>query len=377
MEHNQMRTWAEISLPNLEHNYRALRQTLPEGCRFLGVVKANAYGHGAVPVARRLEALGADYLAVATLDEAVELRENGVCAPILILGYVPPQYAGELLEYGITQTVGEEETARALSQAAVRAGNGALKIHVKLDTGMSRLGFLCSEARQAQSVEAIARVCALPGLEAEGIFTHFANADADADYTALQLRRFRDTVDKLSAKSCRFKIRHCAASAAVLNYPHTHLDMVRPGIALYGHDPDPGCKRPGAPELRPVMTLKTRVAALRELSTGTAVGYGCTHTLARDSQVAVLPIGYADGLSRLLSNRGELLVRGRRVPILGRVCMDLCMADVTGVPNVQVGDEVVVFGPELPLEEKTEQAGTIQHELLCAVSRRVPRVVLD
>ncbi len=376
MNQTTKRTWAEISLPNLEHNYRALRGMLPRGCRFLGVVKANAYGHGAIPVAKKLEELGAEYLAVACLDEAVELRRAGIAAPILILGPTPVEFAGELLHHDLTQSVQDLNAARALSAAAVQADK-PLKIHIKADTGMSRLGFLCDEKHADASVEEIVKACSLPGLEAEGIFTHFANADGDESYTMCQLTRFLDAVDKLHAQGVEFKIRHCAASAAVLNYPCTHLDLVRPGIALYGHYPDPSCQGLDGPGLLPVMTLKTRVAAVRALPAGTCIGYGCTHTLTRDSRIAVLPIGYADGLERLLSNRGEMLVHGQRVPILGRVCMDLCMVDVTDLPAVQAGDEATVFGPELPLEEKADTVGTIQYELLCGIAPRVPRVYIE
>lgn len=367
------RTWAEIDLSNLEHNYLALRGMLPRGCRFLGVVKANAYGHGAVPVAKKLVELGAEYLAVACLDEAVELRQAGITAPILILGPTLPDFADELLAYDLTQAVQDMEMAQALSQAAVNS-NKTLKIHVKVDTGMSRLGFLCSGDAVEDSVEEIVKVCSLPGLDPEGFFTHFANADGDEEYTMRQFTRFMDALDKLAARGVEFKIRHCAASAAVLNYPCTHLDMVRPGIAQYGHYPDPSCEGLDGPGLIPLMTVKTRVIALRELDKSTCISYGCTHTLVRDSRIAVLPIGYADGLERLLSNRGEVLVHGVRAPILGRVCMDLCMVDVTDIADVHVGDEVTVFGPELPLEEKADAVGTIQYEMLCGISRRVPRV---
>ena len=367
------RTWAEINLSNLEHNYRTLRGMLPRGCRFVGVVKANAYGHGVIPIAKKLEKLGAEYLAVACLDEAVELREAGIMAPILILGPTPTVFAEDLLQYDLTQSVQDMDSAIALSAAALKADR-QLKIHIKVDTGMSRLGFLCDEENMDKSVEEIVNGCALPNLNAEGIFTHFANADGDEEYSMLQLTRFMDTVEKLAAHDVKFEIRHCAASAAVLNYPCAHLDMVRPGIALYGHYPDPSCEGLDGPGLLPVMTLKTRVVAVRELPAGTCISYGCTHTLKRDSRLAVLPIGYADGMERLLSNRTEMLVNGCRVPVLGRVCMDMCMVDVTDIPNVAIGDIVTVFGPELPLEEKADTVGTIQYEMLCGVSRRVPRV---
>ena len=375
MKQTQTRTWTEIDLSNLEHNYRALRAMLPQGCRFLGVVKANAYGHGAVQVARRLETLGAEYLAVACLDEALELRQAGITTPILILGYTPVERADSLLEGGITQTVYDVDMARALSDAAMAAGK-TLKIHVKADTGMSRLGWLCGEADQSAAVEAIAQVYALPGLEAEGIYTHFANADGDEDYTMLQFTRFLDLLEALKDRGITFAIRHCAASAAALKFPCTHLDMVRPGIALYGHYPDPSCEGLDGPGLRPVMTLKTRVASVKTVPAGTPVSYGCTYVLDRETKLAALTIGYADGLPRLCSDRLEVLVKGSRAPIVGRICMDMCMADVTGL-DVAPGDEVEVFGEHLPIEDVAALAGTIQYELLCAVSPRVHRAYLD
>ena len=375
MKQTQTRTWTEIDLSNLEHNYRALRAMLPQGCRFLGVVKADAYGHGAVQVARRLETLGAEYLAVACLDEALELRQAGITTPILILGYTPTERAEALLDNGITQTVYDVEMARALSNAAAAAGK-TLKIHVKADTGMSRLGWLCGGEDQSAAVEAIAQVCALPGLEAEGIYTHFANADGDEDYTMLQFTRFLDLLEALKERGITFAIRHCAASAAALKFPCTHLDMVRPGIALYGHYPDPSCEGLDGPGLRPVMTLKTRVASVKTVPAGTPVSYGCTHVLDRETKLAALTIGYADGLPRLCSDKLEVLIGGQRAPVVGRICMDMCMADVTGL-DVAPGDEVEVFGEHLPIEDVAALAGTIQYELLCAVSPRVHRAYLD
>ena len=363
MKQQERRTWAEISLPNLEHNYRALRALLPEGCRFLGVVKADAYGHGAVPVARKLEELGAEYLAVACLSEARELREAGVLTPILLLGYTPTDCAEELLRYGLTQTVYDLESARAFSAAAQAAGR-RLRIHVKADTGMSRLGWLCDEGHRAAAADAIAAVCALPGLEAEGIYTHFANADGDEAYTMGQFTRFLELLSELEGRGITFQIRHCAASAAVLKYPCTHLDMVRPGVALDGVG------------LRPVMALKTRVASVKAVPAGTPVSYGCTHVLERDAELAALTVGYADGLPRLCSDRLEVLIRGQRAPVVGRVCMDMCMADATGL-GAAPGDEVEIFGEHLPVEDAAALAGTIQYELLCAVSPRVPREYLN
>ena len=370
----QMRTWAEIDLSRLRHNYTALREQLVPGCRFVGVVKANAYGHGAVPVAQKLEEWGADYLAVACLEEAAELRQAGIRAPILILGVTLPRYAGELLAWDAAQAVGDLETGRALSAAAVAAGR-TLTIHVKADTGMSRLGFLCDEAHLDRAAGEITALCALPGLRAEGVFTHFSDADGCEAYTMRQFTRFLDLLDKLSARGVTFEIRHCAASAAMLNYPCTHLDMVRPGIALYGHYPAPGMEY--TCPLLPVMTLKTRVAAVRELPAGTCVRYGRTATLARDSRLAVLPVGYGDGYFRLFSNGQPVAIRGKKAPVVGRVCMDLTMVDVTDLPGVVPGDEAVLYGDAAPVEDGADRAGTIQYELLCDVSPRVPRVYLD
>lgn len=368
MDITQARTWAEVDLAALEHNYRALRSNLEPGRKFVGVVKANAYGHGALPVAKKLEALGAEYLAVACLAEAVELREGGVAAPILILGGTPGELAGELIRYDLTQTLFDLPTARAYSQAAAAAGKG-LKVHLKADTGMGRLGFV-----GPGRVEDILTACALPGLEAEGLFTHFADADGSEEYTMAQFTDFLDLRDALAARGRTFPLCHCAASAATLRYPCTHLDMVRPGIALYGHYPDEGSVGLDGPGLIPVMTVKTRVAAVRTLPAGACISYGRTRALSRESRVAVLPIGYADGLHRGLSNRMEVAFPQGRAPILGRVCMDLCMADVTDLPGVEAGDVAEVFGQALPLEEKSDVLGTISYELLTAVAPRVPRV---
>lgn len=369
---SKARTWAEISLESLEHDYRALCGGLEPGRRTMCVVKADAYGHGAVPVARRLEALGADYLATACLDEAVELRQAGIAAPILILGGVPEEDAEAVVEHGLTQAVFRESQVAALSRAAQKMGREA-RVHLKVDTGMSRLGVWGEDP--ARAAEALAPLCRHPRVAVEGIFTHFAKADTDEEATMLQFVRFLDVLSALErGHGVRVEIRHCAASAAVLHYPCTHLDMVRLGIALYGHYPAPSCEGLDGPGLIPVMTLKTRLASVKDVPRGAQVSYGGIAALERDSRIGVLPIGYADGLPRLLSGKMEVLVRGRRAPQIGRICMDLCMVDLTDVPGAQPGDEVTVFGPELPVEEKADALGTIQYELLCAVSKRVPRV---
>lgn len=373
--HDTARTWAEISLGNLEHNYRDLRACAPDS-RFLGTVKANAYGHGAVPVARRLVELGTDYLAVACLDEAAELRKSGIAAPILILGYTPTELAAEVVDLDVTQGVFTPELAMALSGAAGAAGKRA-KVHLKVDTGMSRLGVLDHDP--AGAAAELAALCALPHLEPEGIFTHFASADGDEAYTMLQFTRFLDVLKELEEKYGRtFEIRHCAASAAVLNYPCTHMDMVRPGIALYGCYPDPSCEGLDGPGLRPVMSLYSRVAAVRDFPGDTPVSYGCTAAFGTDGgRAAVLPMGYADGLHRVLSNQSGVWLDGACRPIMGRVCMDMCMIGLDEAADVKPGDVAEVFGPHLPVERHAQLADTISYELLCAVAPRVPRVYLD
>lgn len=374
-DRKMVRTWAEIDLDALEHNYRLLRSLAPEA-KFLGLVKANAYGHGAVPISKKLEGLGADMLAVACLDEAVELRKAGISIPILCLGQTPPELAPELLEYGVTQTVGDLSTGSALSSAAVRAGK-TVKIHVKLDTGMGRLGFFCAvgdnEAALKETAMDIDALCALPGLEAEGIFTHFANADGSEAYTRKQIACFGNICRILHDQGVSFEIYHCAASAAVLNYPCTHKSMIRPGIALYGYAPDPSVENPG---LKPVMTVKSRIAIIRDIPTGSYISYGCTARLERDSRIAVLPIGYGDGLPRGLSNKLEVRIGDRLCPVLGRICMDMCMVDATGLPNVEAGDIAVVYGPGLT-DTAAQLAGTISYELLCQLTPRVPRLYFE
>ena len=373
MNDQTKRTWAEVSLGAIEHNYRVMRACLPEGGRFLGVVKANAYGHGAVPVARRLEELGCDYLAVACLDEARELRAAGISLPILILGFTPAQYAPELAELSVTQAVGSLDAAQALSDALEGTGR-TLKVHLKLETGMGRTGFRVFGDWKALPAATAVR---LPHLEAEGVFTHFCVSDADEDtrrFTYEQLERFRRGVEAIETRSGhRFALRHCTNSGAMLSFPETYMDMVRPGVSLYGMYPGPDRARF---ELIPAMTLKTRVAYVERHEPGDTVSYGRTFTVARPSQIAVLPIGYADGLHRALSNKLEVRVRGQVVPQVGRICMDMCMADVTGL-GVQPGDEVEIFGRTMPIDDVAEKAGTIHYELTCAVSPRVPRVYVD
>ncbi|MEG2000537.1 MAG: alanine racemase [Evtepia sp.] len=371
MEAQKKRAWAEVSLDNLRHNYLALRELIPQDCKFMGMVKADAYGHGAIHIAGALQKLGADYLGVACLDEAMELRNNGITMPILILGATAKEYVPELLKYHLTQTVFDVDQAAAYAAAAKQA-KAVLKIHIKADIGMSRLGFQCDDDNLEQSVNEIVGICADPVFDAEGIFTHFPDAEGDEEGTMHQFSRFLLLLDKLRAHNRSFRLRHCANSGATLAYPCTYLDMVRPGIALYGHFPDPDMEE--LCDLKPVMSFKTRVSAIRTLPEKTRISYGGTHTLTRNSKIAVISVGYGDGLFRGLSNQLMVSLNGNTAPVLGKICMDMCMVDVTDLPDTKIGDIVTIYGEGQPIEVAAAQMHTISYELLCAISKRIPRL---
>ena len=375
------RTWAEVSLDNLEHNYRAIKNHIPEGCRFLGVMKADAYGHGAVPLSHALCELGAEYLAVSNLEEAIQLRRGGVRAPMLILGYTPASFADTMVFMDITQEVHSLEYAKELD-TALAGTNYILNVHLKLDTGMTRIGFFAYD--HERTLPELLEVCGLPHLHVEGVFTHFCVADSkapeDEAFTRTQYARFTAMLDALAAHGIHPELRHCASSGATILYPELALDMVRPGIATYGHAPSEDAE--GMLDLRPLMTVRTTVAQLREIPAGTSISYGRTYTAERDMRVAVLPIGYADGLLRGLSGKVSFRIRGRMARSVGRICMDMCMVDVSEIPGIRVGDEAALFGYDtdgtlLPCERIAQQAGTISYEILCGISKRIPRIYMQ
>ena len=375
------RTWAEVSLDNLEHNYRAIKNHIPEGCRFLGVMKADAYGHGAVPLSHALCELGAEYLAVSNLEEAIQLRRGGVRAPMLILGYTPASFADTMVFMDITQEVHSLEYAKELD-TALAGTNYILNVHLKLDTGMTRIGFFAYG--HERTLPELLEVCGLPHLHVEGVFTHFCVADSKAPedevFTRTQYARFTAMLDALAAHGIRPELRHCASSGATILYPELALDMVRPGIATYGHAPSEDAE--GILNLRPLMTVRTTVAQLREIPAGTSISYGRTYTAERDMRVAVLPIGYADGLLRGLSGKVSFRIRGRMARSVGRICMDMCIVDVSEIPAIRVGDEAALFGYDtdgtlLPCERIAQQAGTISYEILCGISKRIPRIYMQ
>lgn len=365
--------WAEIDLSAISHNLQEVRRIIPSHSKIMAIVKANAYGHGASAVVPKLLEAGADYLGVAILDEALELREQGIKAPILVLGYTGEENCPLVVKHDITQTVFSLRQAKSLSKAALSLHKKA-KIHIKVDTGMGRIGFLATP----QAVKEAEEIAKLPGLEVEGIFTHLANADArDKTYSQAQLDKFFWFVSQLEKAGIHIKYKHAANSAAIIDLPQAHLDLVRPGIMLYGLYPSHEVAKDKV-KLQPAMSLKTRIVHLKEVEPGTSISYGCTYVTKSKARIATLPLGYADGYTRLLSNKGMALVHGTRVPVVGRVCMDQCMLDVTAVQGVTLGDEVVLMGRQgeaiISADEIAELIGTINYEVVCMISSRVPRI---
>ena len=359
--------WAEIDLGAIAHNFREIKKCIKGGAKLCAVVKANAYGHGAVPVAHKALEAGAYYLAVATVSEALELRAAGITAPILILGIVPAEAAGALVEHDITQTVCDFGLAEAISKEAVGRGKRA-RIHLKVETGMGRIG-----VRPEEAVALAKKIVTLPSLELEGMFSHFAAADeADKSFVHEQLALFRHAIDGMEEAGIHIPLKHIAESAAILEIPEAHFDMVRAGIITYGLYPAPNVRH--TIELRPAMKLVTRIVQLKKISAGTSIGYGREFVAARDSLIATLPIGYADGYIRAYKNF-HVDIGGQLAPIAGRVCMDQTMIDVTDVEGVAVGDEVILFGSDaVTIDDAARHLQTINYEITCLISSRVPRV---
>ncbi len=367
-------TRAEIDLQAIAQNVAlACRLAGPEA-QVMAVVKADAYGHGAVPVAKVALSAGARWLGVAIPEEAVPLRAAGVTARILVLGPIAPDQAEVVAAHGLDQCVCDLSEAEALDRAA-RVCDRLLRVHLKVDTGMGRVGIRPRELRAvAGKISRLRSVCLA------GLMTHFADAEAEEpDFARWQLARFSDTARDLSTAGIEGQLRHAANSAALLLLPEARLDLVRPGIMLYGCHPR-GRQHPPEPVLRPALRLRTAITQLKEVARGESVSYGRTFVAPRDIRVATLPVGYADGCGRLLSNRGQVLIQGQRVPIIGRVCMDMTMVDVTGLTGVRMGDEAVLIGrqgaEEITADEVAEAQGTISYEILCRIGPRVPRVYL-
>ncbi len=367
------RTWAEVNLDNIAHNYKEFcRISRQDGkkTKVMCVIKANGYGHGSCQLAKRLVAEGCEAFGVATLDEGIELRRKGIEIPILLLNHIAKDRISEALENNLTLTVYSRDMAEAVSRVA--AGKIA-KIHIKIDTGMTRVGINPDVA-----AESIKYINSLPNIETEGIFTHFSSADeTDTAYTKMQIERFKGVLSELDKMGINIKIRHAANSAATMMYPEAHFDMVRIGISLYGCYASEEVDKSRI-DLKPGMQLKTQILRINSVTDGVSVSYGRLFTTNRESRLATIPVGYADGISRVLAQKLKVLVNGQLAPVVGKICMDQCVVDITDIEGeVNELDEVVIFGEQkgafIPVEQVASQWGTINYEILCMVARRVPR----
>jgi len=373
---NLNRAWAEIHLDNIEHNVKEVVKRVGKMTEVMAVVKADAYGHGVFETVPTLIESGATRLAVSMLDEAIQLREFGIKVPILVLGYTEPSRVEDVINYNITQTVFSHELAKALSDAAVRLGKQA-KIHIKIDTGMTRVGFMPGYS----AVKDVVRINELPGIIIEGLFSHFASADeVDREFTMIQFERFESIIQELNRIGILIPVKHIANSAAIIQYPNLHLNIVRPGIVLYGLYPSNDIDK-SLINIKPAMELKAKIVLVKEVEEGTPISYGRTYVTKRKSRIATLPIGYADGYSRLLSNRGRVLIHGEYAPIVGSICMDQCMVDVTDIKKeVRTGDEAVIFGVQgnnkITVDEISQLCSTINYEVVSLIGKRIPRVYL-
>ena len=371
-----MRTWAQIDLDALKYNFNNIRAALKPGVKVMSVIKADAYGHGVKECAKTLLECGTDAFAVATASEALELRRAGFDTPTLILGAVAKEEFPSLVKNDITLNISDKESAKALSEAAKKADK-TVKIHIKADTGMSRLGFK-TDGDISCTVSDILEISMLPNIEIEGIFSHFACADEeDPEYTRMQFERFCSLTKALEAAGLKIPIKHIANSAAIIMYPETHLDMVRPGIILYGYYPSE-CVDKSVISLEPVMSVKSRVTLVKEAEKGVGVSYGKVYITEGKTKIATVPIGYADGYPRALLKKAKMEAGGGIVPVIGRICMDQCMIDVTNVNNIEIGDEVTVFGNgKITADDIAKWLGSISYEVLCLVARRVPRIYTE
>ncbi len=368
------RTWAEIDLDALVHNFKLIKQTAPNS-KIMAVVKANAYGHSVTEIAPVLEKNGADYFAVSNIEEAFQLREIGIKKPILILGYTPPSYAKDLAHSSLSQCVYSYEYAKALSEQAIKE-NTTVTIHLKLDTGMSRLGFNC-RTDTLDEIDLAISSAKLNGFKLDGVFTHFAVADRtkpeEDGFTDAQFERFTSATEKLKAAGLTPEICHCCNSAGLLLDNEKQLDLCRPGIILYGLTPSSALRL--SQDFTPVMTLKSVVSMVKEINAGDTVSYGRTFKAQDKIRIATVAAGYADGYPRSLSNKAYVLINGKKAKIIGRICMDQLSVDVTDIEDIKMGDEVILFGKELPVENLADICGTINYEIVCGITPRVPRII--
>lgn len=380
MENFSKRTWAEIDLNAIKYNFNSIKNKLSKKTKILCVLKADAYGHGAEFLVKEYEKLGADWYGVSNIDEAIQLRKSGAKKPILIFGYTDPDMAEFLCKYDISQAVFSHEYAYELWKRCKKS-NLKLKIHLKIDTGMSRIGFFSQTPQYIEkSISEIEDIKnSMPELEFEGIFTHFSVSDDvtnNRDYTLKQFENFKDVIKGLESKGIKIPLRHCCNSGGIISFPEMHLDMVRAGVILYGLYPSDEVR--DKIDLKPVMQLKTVVSQVKTIPEGISVSYGRTFKSAKEMKIASVSIGYADGYSLRFSNNAELIVCGKRAPVIGRVCMDQLMMDVSNIPEVKEGSEVTVFGTDgeefISVDDLAKRMGTINYEVVCLVGKRVPRI---
>ena len=359
-----------VDLGAVSHNVAEIRKRIGNERGLMAMVKADGYGHGAVEVSQAALRSGADSLGVALPEEGQQLREAGIKAPILVIGLIQPKEAYKVVKFRLSQAVASVELLEALDGEAGKAST-KVDVHVKVDTGMARIGIKPEDA-----VPFVRKVMGFKNLNLEGIFSHFSSADErDKTFSMGQLQLFEQVISNLRLAGIEMPKKHMANSAGVLDLPQSYYDMVRPGIMIYGLYPSTEVSR--SIELRPAMTFKTKVSQVKVVPSGTPVGYGRTFVTRKKTTVATLPVGYGDGYNRLLSNRGEVLIKGRRAPIIGNVCMDMCMVDVSSVEDIRPGDEVVLFGEDLPVYEFATKIGTIVNEVVCVVGKRVPRLYIQ
>ena len=364
-------TWVEIDLNALRHNLLAIRKWVGPQIKILGIVKADAYGHGDYEVSRVLLNNGVEMLGIAILEEGIQLRDKGIKAPLLLLGGIFEEQIDTVIQYGLTPTIYDLKLAEVLSKRAYYF-NTIMKVHVYVDTGMGSIG-----VKHDKAVEFVKFAKNLKNLLIEGIYTHCSSSDEkDSAFTNLQIKRFRDVLDALDASKACIPLRHMANSGAILGYPEAYFTMVRPGLSLYGLYPSADVSRDIG--IRPVMSFKTRIIHIKDMESGDVVGYDRAYRITKPTRVATLPMGYADGYNRLLSNQGEVIIRSKKASIIGRVCMDQCFVDVTNIKDVSVGDEVVLYGRQaqesIPIESIAKQLNTIPYEVTCSISKRVPRI---
>lgn len=373
MYNNTRPVWVEVNLDNIEYNLRNIQRIMKDK-EIIAVVKADAYGHGAVDIAHVLSENGIKRFAVAVVTEAVELRRSGINGSILVLGYTPPSLYHMLLKYDVEQTIFDYETASKISKLA-KTWYKNVKIHIAVDTGMARIGFLYND----KSFEDLYKISMLPNIQIEGVYSHFSSADEnDKTYSNMQIERFNDFCSKMKSMGMDYNIRHISNSAGILNLPEVCYDAVRPGILLYGYYPSYETNK--TIDLKPALSFKATIIYLKDLPEGECISYGRIYQTKSIEKIATLPFGYADGFSRILNKKANVIINNRKVPVVGSICMDQCMVNVDSVPNVKIGDEVIIIGEsvseKITVEDLAKSLGTINYEVLCMIAKRVPRIYL-